>query len=105
MAKTKSRTRRTFTSEYKLQAVQLITEKGFSYAEAARHTPAAVAGESLRALGIELLFPSADLGVSEAELASGLGVRKALLGDELHRLELVLAREGASGSGLGLGHG
>ena len=36
MAKSKSRIRRTFTSEYKLQAVQLVTEKGFSYAEAAR---------------------------------------------------------------------
>ena len=36
MAKTKTRIRRTFTSEYKLQAVQLVTEKGFSYAEAAR---------------------------------------------------------------------
>ena len=34
--KTKTRIRRTFTSEYKLQAVQLVTEKGFSYAEAAR---------------------------------------------------------------------
>ena len=36
MAKTKTRIRRTFTSEYKLQAVQLVTDKGFSYAEAAR---------------------------------------------------------------------
>ena len=36
MAKTKTRIRRTFTSEYKLQAVQLVIEKGFSYAEAAR---------------------------------------------------------------------
>ena len=36
MAKTKTRIRRTFTSEYKLQAVQLVTEKDFSYAEAAR---------------------------------------------------------------------
>ena len=36
MAKSKTRIRRTFTSEYKLQAVQLVTEKGFSYAEAAR---------------------------------------------------------------------
>ena len=36
MAKTKTRIRRTFTSEYKLQAVQLVTQKGFSYAEAAR---------------------------------------------------------------------
>ena len=33
---TKTRVRRTFTSEFKLQAVQLVTEKGFSYAEAAR---------------------------------------------------------------------
>ncbi len=36
MAKTKTRIRRIFTSEYKLQAVQLVTEKGFSYAEAGR---------------------------------------------------------------------
>lgn len=36
MSKSKSRIRRTFTREYKLQAVQLVTEKGFSYAEAAR---------------------------------------------------------------------
>ena len=34
--KTKAGIRRTFTPEYKLQAVQLVTEKGFSYAEAAR---------------------------------------------------------------------
>ena len=36
MAPTKTRIRRTFTSEYKHQAVQLVTENGFSYAEAAR---------------------------------------------------------------------
>ena len=36
MTKTKARIRRTFTSEYKLHAVQFVTEKGFSYAEAAR---------------------------------------------------------------------
>ena len=36
MAKIKTRNRRTFTDEYKLQAVQLVTDKGFSYAEAAR---------------------------------------------------------------------
>ena len=36
MQKSKSKTRRTFTREYKLQAVQLVTEKGYSYAEAAR---------------------------------------------------------------------
>ena len=34
--KSKSKTRRTFTPEYKLQAVQLVAQKGFSYAEAAR---------------------------------------------------------------------
>jgi len=34
--KTKTKIRRTFASEYKLQAVQLVTEKSFSYAEAAR---------------------------------------------------------------------
>ena len=36
MPKSKPKTRRTFTREYKLQAVQLVTEKGYSYAEAAR---------------------------------------------------------------------
>ena len=36
MTETKTRTRRTFASEYELRAVQLVTEKGFSYAEAAR---------------------------------------------------------------------
>jgi transposase len=36
MSKSKPKTRRTFTREYKLQAVQLVTEKGYSYAEAAR---------------------------------------------------------------------
>ena len=35
MAKIKTKTRRAFTGEYKLQPVQLVTEKGFSYAEAA----------------------------------------------------------------------
>ena len=30
MTKSKTRIHRTFTSEYKLQAVQLVTEKGFS---------------------------------------------------------------------------
>ncbi len=32
MAKSKIRIRRTFTSEYKLKTVQLVTEKGFSCA-------------------------------------------------------------------------
>ena len=36
MSKTKSKTRRSFTREFKVQAVQLVTEKGYSYAEAAR---------------------------------------------------------------------
>jgi len=36
MPKSKSKTRRTFTREFKVQAVQLVTEKGYSYAEAAR---------------------------------------------------------------------
>jgi transposase len=36
MPKSKSKSRRTFTREFKVQAVQLVTEKGFSYAEAAR---------------------------------------------------------------------
>lgn len=31
-----SRTRRTFTREFKVQAVKLVTEQGYSYAEAAR---------------------------------------------------------------------
>jgi transposase len=36
MSKSKSKTRRTFTREFKIRAVQLVTEKGYSYAEAAR---------------------------------------------------------------------
>lgn len=36
MLKSKTKTRRSFTREYKIQAVQLVTEKGYSYAEAAR---------------------------------------------------------------------
>lgn len=36
MSKSKLKTRRTFTRDYKLQSVQLVTEKGYSYAEAAR---------------------------------------------------------------------
>jgi transposase len=36
MSKSKSKTRRTFTREFKVRAVQLVTEKGYSYAEAAR---------------------------------------------------------------------
>jgi transposase len=36
MPKTKTKTRRTYTREYKIQAVQLVTDKGYSYAEAAR---------------------------------------------------------------------
>jgi transposase len=31
-----ARTRRTFTREFKVQAVKLVTERGYSYAEAAR---------------------------------------------------------------------
>jgi transposase len=31
-----ARTRRTFTREFKVQAVKLVTEQGYSYAEAAR---------------------------------------------------------------------
>jgi transposase len=36
MPKSMSKSRRTFTREFKIQAVQLVTEKGYSYAEAAR---------------------------------------------------------------------
>ena len=36
MSKSKSKTSRTLTREFKHQAVQLVTEKGYSYAEAAR---------------------------------------------------------------------
>ncbi len=36
MTESKARIRRIFTSEFKLQAVQLVTEKGLSYAEATR---------------------------------------------------------------------
>ena len=31
-----AKTRRTFTREFKAQAVKLVTEQGYSYAEAAR---------------------------------------------------------------------
>ena len=36
MPKSKSKSRRTFTREFKVQAVRLVIEKGYSYAEAAR---------------------------------------------------------------------
>jgi len=36
MPKSKLKIRRTFTREFKVQAVQFVTEKGYSYAEAAR---------------------------------------------------------------------
>ena len=36
MPKSKTKIRRAFTREFKVQAVQLVTEKGYSYAEAAR---------------------------------------------------------------------
>ena len=65
----------------------------------------APARKGLGTLGVELHLLSADLGVAEAELAGGFGVGEALLGDELHRLELVLVRKGATDSVLGLGHG
>ena len=36
LPKSKSKTRRTFTREFKIQAVPLVTEKGYSCAEASR---------------------------------------------------------------------
>ena len=76
MAKTKTRIRRTFTPEYKLQAVQLVTEKGFSYAEAARQL-------GLRDTQIRAWKKQFD--AEGAKAFPGQGNRSAI-DEELHRL-------------------
>ena len=43
-------------------------------------TSVAAAWEGLGALGVELLFPGANLSIAEAELPGGFGVRVTLLG-------------------------
>ena len=40
------RPRRTFTREFKVQAVKRVTEQGYSYAEAARHSASARTGSA-----------------------------------------------------------
>ena len=76
MTKTKTRIRRTSTSEYKLQAVPLVTEKGFSYAEAARQL-------GLRDTQIRAWEKRFD--AEGAEAFPGRGNRSAV-GGEVHRL-------------------
>ena len=76
MTKTQTRTRRTFTPEYKLQAVQLVTEKGFSYAEAARQL-------GLRDVQIRAWKKQFD--AEGAEAFPGRGNRSAIE-EEVHRL-------------------
>ena len=76
MAKTKIRIRRSFTPEYKLQAVQLVTEKGFSYAEAARQL-------GLRDTQIRAWKKQFDAEGTKA--FPGRGNRSAI-DEELHRL-------------------
>ena len=76
MAKTKIRIRRTFTSEYKLQAVQLVTDKGFSYTEAARQL-------GLRDTQIRAWKKQFD--AEGAEAFPGRGNRSAIE-EEVHRL-------------------
>ena len=76
MAKTKTRIRRTFTTEYKLQAVRLVTETGFSYAEAARQL-------GLRDTQIRAWKKQFD--AEGAKAFPGQGNRSAI-DEELHRL-------------------
>lgn len=76
MAETTTRTRRTFTSEYKLQAVPLVTEKGFSYAEAAR--PLGLRDTRIRAW-------KKPFGAEGAEAFPGRGNRSATE-EDVHRL-------------------
>lgn len=76
MAKTKTRIRRTFTSEYKLQAVQLVTEKGFSYAEAARQL-------GLRDTQIRIWKKQFDAEGTKAFPGNG---NRGVLEEEVHRL-------------------
>ena len=76
MAKTKTRTRRTFTPEYKLQAVQLVAEKGFSYAEVARQL-------GLRDTRIRTWKKQFD--AEDAKAFPGRGNR-SVIEEEVHRL-------------------
>ena len=76
MAKTKTKIRRTFTSEYKLQAVQLVTEKGFSYAEAARQL-------GLRDAQIRAWKKQFDAEGAKAFPGNG---NRGVLEEEVHRL-------------------
>ena len=76
MTKTKTKIRRTFTSEYKLQAVQLVTEKGFSYAEAARQL-------GLRDTQIRAWKKQFDAEGAKAFPGQG---NRSVLEEEVHRL-------------------
>ena len=76
MTKTLTRTRRTFTSEYKLQAVQLVTGTGFSYAEAARQ---------LGLRDVQIRAWKKQLDAEGAKAFPGHGNR-GVLEEELHRL-------------------
>ena len=71
-----ARTRRTFTREFKVQAVKLVTEQGYSFAEAARQL-------GVRDHQIRTWKKSLDAEVGGA--ASGAGHPTAL-DAELHRL-------------------
>ena len=72
------RQRRTFTREFKLQAVKLVTEQGYSYAEAARQL-------GVRENQIRTWKKLLDAELSTA--ASGGGPRPTL-DAELHRLRV-----------------
>jgi len=76
VAKTKTRIRRTFTGEYKLQAVQLVTDKGFSYAEAARQL-------GLRDTQIRTWKKQYDAEGAKAFPGNG---NRGVLEEEVHRL-------------------
>jgi len=76
VTKTKTKIRRTFTSEYKLQAVQLVTEKGFSYAEAARQL-------GLRDTQIRAWKKQFDAEGAKAFPGQG---NRSVLEEEVHRL-------------------
>ena len=78
--KTKAGIRRTFTLEYKLQAVQLVTEKGFSYAEAARQlglcdTQIRTWKKQFDAGGYEGRFPAGATGTRSRRKSTGCGPR------------------------------
>ena len=72
------RPRRTFTREFKVQAVKLVTEQGYSYAEAARQL--GVRGHQIRAWK---KLPDAESSGAD----SGGGTRPTL-DAELHRLRV-----------------